>query len=32
MVPGPLMNSARVLGTVASAVERFLDEVLWPAS
>jgi hypothetical protein len=31
MVPGPLLDSARVLGAVASAVERFLDEAVWPA-
>jgi hypothetical protein len=29
-VPGPLANSAEVLGVVATAVERFLDEVVWP--
>lgn len=31
MVPGPLANSARVLGEVVTVVERFLDEVVWPA-
>jgi hypothetical protein len=30
-VPGPLARSAVVLGDVATAVEQFLDEVLWPA-
>lgn len=30
-VPGPLKESAAVLGEVSSAVERFLDEVVWPA-
>jgi hypothetical protein len=30
-VPGPLAASATVLGLVATAVERFLDEVVWPA-
>jgi hypothetical protein len=30
MVPGPLAESARVLGEVMTAVERFLDEVVWP--
>jgi hypothetical protein len=29
-VPGPLAGSAAVLGQVATAVERFLDEVIWP--
>ena len=29
MVPGPLAESARVLGEVASVVERFLDDVVW---
>jgi hypothetical protein len=29
-VPGPLAGSAAVLGTVATAVERFLDRVIWP--
>jgi hypothetical protein len=29
-VPGPLAASAAVLGLVATAVERFLDEVVWP--
>jgi hypothetical protein len=28
LVPGPLADSARVLGEVAAAVERFLDEVV----
>lgn len=31
-VPGPLAGSARVLGRVVTAVEEFLDEVVWPAS
>jgi hypothetical protein len=30
MVPGPLAESARVLGEVITAVERFLEEVVWP--
>ena len=30
-VKGPLAASAAVLGLVATAVERFLDEVVWPA-
>jgi hypothetical protein len=30
-VPGPLRESAAVLGEVSTAVERFLDEVVWPA-
>lgn len=29
-VPGPLAASAAVLGQIATAVERFLDEVVWP--
>jgi hypothetical protein len=29
-VPGPLAASAAVLGLVATAIERFLDEVVWP--
>lgn len=29
-VPGPLAASAAVLGVVAGAVERFLDQVVWP--
>jgi pimeloyl-ACP methyl ester carboxylesterase len=29
-VPGPLAASAEVLGRVATAVEEFLDEVVWP--
>jgi hypothetical protein len=29
-VPGPLANSMAVMGEVVTAVERFLDEVLWP--
>lgn len=30
-VPGrPLKESAAVLGEVATAVERFLDDVVWP--
>jgi pimeloyl-ACP methyl ester carboxylesterase len=29
-VPGPLAESAAVLGEVTTAVERFLDEVVWP--
>jgi pimeloyl-ACP methyl ester carboxylesterase len=32
MVPGPLAGSAAVLGQVATAVERFLDETVWPRS
>jgi hypothetical protein len=28
-VPGPLANSAAVLGEMATAVERFLDEIVW---
>ena len=31
MVPGPLVNSARVLGDVITAVEQFIDQVVWPA-
>lgn len=31
MVPGPLADSATVLGQVATAVEEFLDTVVWPA-
>lgn len=31
-VPGPLKESAAVLGEVSTAVERFLDEVVWPAA
>lgn len=31
MVPGPLAESARVLGEIITAVEQFLDNVLWPA-
>jgi pimeloyl-ACP methyl ester carboxylesterase len=30
-VPGPLANSIAVMGDVVTAVERFLDEVVWPA-
>lgn len=30
-VPGPLARSAAVLGEMATAVEDFLDRVLWPA-
>ncbi|MCP3785138.1 alpha/beta hydrolase [Micromonospora sp. A3M-1-15] len=30
-VPGPLARSAAVLGEMATAVENFLDRVLWPA-
>jgi hypothetical protein len=30
-VPGELSGSAAVLGQVITAVERFLDEVVWPA-
>lgn len=30
-VPGPLAASAAVLGEIATAVERFLDEVVWPS-
>jgi hypothetical protein len=29
-VPGPLARSAAVLGEVATAVENFLDDVVWP--
>jgi hypothetical protein len=29
IVPGPLAASGRVLGDVAAAVERFLDDVVW---
>jgi hypothetical protein len=29
-VPGPLAASAAVLALVTTAVERFLDEVVWP--
>jgi len=29
-VPGPLAAAAAVLGTVITAVEHFLDEVVWP--
>ncbi len=29
-VPGPLASSAAVLGEVITAVERFLDDVVWP--
>jgi hypothetical protein len=30
-VPGPLAKSAAVLGEMATAIEDFLDRVLWPA-
>ncbi|MEU1685773.1 alpha/beta hydrolase [Micromonospora sp. NPDC005707] len=30
-VPGPLARSATVLGDMATAIEEFLDRVLWPA-
>ncbi|GIG61734.1 hypothetical protein Lfu02_61060 [Longispora fulva] len=30
LVPGPLADSAAVLGRVASAIEEFLDGVVWP--
>jgi hypothetical protein len=30
LLPGPLAGSARVLGHVATAVEEFLDQVVWP--
>jgi pimeloyl-ACP methyl ester carboxylesterase len=30
-VAGPLASSAAVLGEMATAVERFLDEVVWPS-
>ncbi|MEW2330709.1 alpha/beta hydrolase [Micromonospora chersina] len=30
-VPGPLAGSAAVLGQMATAIEEFLDRVLWPA-
>jgi hypothetical protein len=29
-VEGPLAHSAEILGQVATAVERFLDDVVWP--
>lgn len=29
-VPGPLKESAAVLGEVSTAVERFLDDTVWP--
>lgn len=29
-VPGPLANSAAALGIVATAVEQFLDQIVWP--
>lgn len=32
MLPGPLSESAVVLGQVVTAIERFLDEVVWPRS
>ncbi|MFD3588958.1 alpha/beta hydrolase [Streptomyces sp. NPDC058683] len=31
-VPGPLAGSADVLGRVATAVEDFLDRIVWPAA
>jgi hypothetical protein len=31
-VPGPLAGSAAVLGQVATAVERFLDDIAWPTT
>jgi pimeloyl-ACP methyl ester carboxylesterase len=31
-VPGPLAASAAVLGVMATAVEQFLDDVVWPVS
>jgi pimeloyl-ACP methyl ester carboxylesterase len=30
-VPGPLAGSAAVLGRMVTAVEQFLDEVIWPS-
>jgi hypothetical protein len=30
LVPGPLARSVAVLGEMVTAVERFLDEVIWP--
>jgi pimeloyl-ACP methyl ester carboxylesterase len=30
-VPGPLAGSAAVLGQMVTAVERFIDEVVWPS-
>jgi hypothetical protein len=30
-VPGPLARSAAILGRLATAVEDFLDNVIWPA-
>ncbi|MEU7829464.1 MULTISPECIES: hypothetical protein [unclassified Nonomuraea] len=30
MLPGPLHKSAEVLGQVTTAVETFLDDVIWP--
>jgi pimeloyl-ACP methyl ester carboxylesterase len=30
-VPGPLANSMAVMGEVVTAVERFLDDVIWPS-
>jgi hypothetical protein len=30
-VPGPLAESGRAHGTVGTAIERFLDDVVWPA-
>ena len=31
MVPGPLAESARVLGEIVRVVEQFLDDVVWPS-
>lgn len=31
-VPGPLAASAAVLGQVATRIEQFLDETVWPPS
>ncbi|MFD0021674.1 hypothetical protein [Streptomyces sp. NPDC058382] len=31
-VPGPLAASAAVLGRVATGIEQFLDETVWPRS
>jgi hypothetical protein len=31
-VPGPLAASAAVLGQVATAIEQFLDEIVWPVA
>jgi hypothetical protein len=31
-VPGPLVESGRAHGTVGTAIERFLDDVVWPVA